>query len=225
MKILKLLVPLALIATACVSPPLYDSAIAHEGLSVGAGFAYQSAYRSGTEVNQGTAEGTFNGARPDFLIAYGVSNTFSIQGRFGMFVSPDLYWRGDDPDDESGAYHLPVPMSCVGLKLSTPAEKRFNTALRMDLDFPNIVSLTPMMGLSDERGHEFITMGLQTTYLFLPQTAFINVHPVKGLHVYAAADVLPCKLEVADLRFDGDDFFQSFCLGLAYTHHFGKREQ
>jgi hypothetical protein len=95
----------------------------------------------------------------------------------------------------------------------------------MDLDFPNIAVLSPMVGVSTQTGHEFLTVGVQTAYLLLPRTLFVNVHPFQGAHIYGGMDFLPLRLESGDLTLDGDSYFESFCIGIAYTHHFGKEEE
>jgi hypothetical protein len=209
--------------TACVSPPLYNTVATYEGLTFGAGVAYQSAYRSGYWEDGWSARGTFDGPRPDIIVGYGVSEAFSIEGRFGGIISSRLNWEDYDRED-SGEVHVPIPMVGVGLKISSPAENVVNTAIRMDLDFPNIAVLSPMVGVSTKTGYEFLTVGVQTAYLLLPRTLFVNIHPFKGVHIYGGADFLPLRIESGDLTLDGDSYFESFCIGIAYTHHFGKKE-
>lgn len=207
----------------CISPPLYNTVTSPEGLTFGAGVAYQSAYRSGYWEDGWAGRGTFDGARPDIVIGYGVSETFSVEGRFGGIISPHLYWEDYDRED-SGHVHVPIPMIGVGLKVSSPAENLVNTAIRMDLDFPNIAVLSPMVGVSTQTGHEFLTIGVQTAYLLLPRTLFVNIHPFKGAHIYGGMDFLPLRFESGDINLEGDSYFESFCVGIAYIHHFGKKE-
>lgn len=225
MKKAKWLIGLTLVSfIACVSPPLYNTVSTHEGLTFGAGMAYQSAYRSGSWEDGWSGRGTFDGVRPDIVIGYGVSETFSIEGRFGTIISPRLYWE-DYHGGDTGEVRFPLPMVGVGIKVSSPPEDKINTAIQMDLDFPNIATLTPMIGISTETGFEFLTVGVQTAYLFLPRTLFVNLHPFKGAHIYAGMDFLPLQFEIGDLTLDGDSYFESFCIGIAYTHHFVKKEE
>jgi len=220
MKMVRYLCLVLLVAAACISPPVYDTAIAHAGLSIGAGVGYQSASRAATWVGEGAADWSFVGVRPDFLMDYGVSKTFSMHARFGAFITPDIHWEGDEPDDDRGDISIPLPMIGVGFKFSSPpTDKVFNAAMGLDIDFPNIASLTPMIGFSTKTRHEFLTLGFQTTNLLLPQTVFMTIHPFKGAHIYGSADFFPFQQQIQDLIFDGDPVFGSFSVGLAYTHN------
>jgi len=218
--------------TACISPPIYNTATASEGLSVGAGVAYVSAERGfewsdvsvAGDSTQGRVECYLDGVRPDVTISYGVSPTFSVEGRFGALITTRTLWDGEDEDaDYNDSLRIPLPLVGVGFKFSTPGEKMVNFALRMDVDIPNIGVLTPMMGLSTKTGHEYLTFGVQTSMLLLPQTAFINIHPFKGAHIYGGIDFMGFNTEIQNYRLDGDPFFKSFTAGIGYAYNFGKK--
>lgn len=211
--------------TACVSPPMYNNVSTPEGLNLGVGVAYQSAYRSGSWEGAWAASGSFDGVRPDLIISYGVSETFSFEGRFGTVFSSDLHWEELDDTSNTGDMRVPVPMVGLGLKVSSPPDHTVNTALRIDLDFPNIATFTPMLGFSTKNGHEYLTVGVQTAYLLLPRTFFVNIHPYTGFHVYGGIDFLPLQYDFGDLTIDGDSYFESFCVGIAYIYNFRKKEE
>lgn len=231
MSKVKWLTILFLTLTACISPPLYNTAVTHEGMSVGVGIAYQTASRGGKWVDEDSDDqrsvyGEFTGFRPDFLISYGISPTFGVEGRFGMLISGDVMWDGADDDAEfDDSLRFPLPMVGVGLKLSTPGGKIVNFGLRMDIDFPNIAVFTPMMGFSTRRGHEFATLGFETSLLVIPQTAFINLHPFKGMHIYGAMDFLDFNNNIRNVYTEGDLRFKSFSAGIAYSYNFGKQQE
>lgn len=228
MKNMKWVALFLLISTACISPPLYNTAVTYEGMSIGAGVAYQTASRGGKWVDddsedQRSAYGEFTGVRPEFLISYGISPTFGVEGRFGMLISSAVRWDGADTGSVcDDSLRLPLPMAGIGLKLSTPGNKIVNFGLRMDLDFPNIVVFAPMMGISTRKGYEFATLGFETSLLVLPQALFINFHPVKGMHIYGALDFLDFNQNIRNVYTEGDLRFRSFSVGIAYNHNFGK---
>ncbi|MBN2379912.1 hypothetical protein JXM67_08950 [candidate division WOR-3 bacterium] len=221
-----------LATTACISPPMYNTATAPQGLSVGAGIAYQSAERGfewenvevAGDTTHGRVESYLNGVRPDIIISYGVSPTFSVEGRFGVLFSSFTRWEGEDEDsDYDDSLRIPVPIVGVGFKFSTPGDKMVNFALRMDVDVPNIGILTPMMGLSTKTGHEYLTFGVQTTMLLLPQTVFLNIHPFKGAYIYGGIDFLGFNAEIQNYRLDGSPTFKSFVAGIGYAYNFGEK--
>ncbi|MBD3285973.1 hypothetical protein GF359_05730 [candidate division WOR-3 bacterium] len=217
--------------TACISPPVYNTATSPQGLSVGAGVAYMSAERgfewsdveAAGDTTHGRVESYLTGVRPDVIISYGVTPTFSVEGRFGALFTSRTLWDGEDEDsDYNDSLRMPVPLVGVGFKFSTPGEKMVNFALRMDVDIPNVGALTPMMGLSTKSGHEYLTLGVQTSMVLLPQTAFINIHPFKGAHIYGAIDFIGFNAEIQNYRLDGSPMFKSFTAGIGYAYNFGK---
>ena len=229
MKYVKwMIASLAVSTLACISSPMMTSAVTPQGLSVGGSVVYQTASRGvrwqDDDGNYGAFEADLKGVRPDFLISYGISPTFGVEGHFGVLVSGVARWDGGDEDDAyDDSLVIPIPMAGLGFKLSTPGTKMFNAALRMDVDLPNIACFTPMMGLSTKSGHEFITAGVQTSLLLLPQTAFINIHPFKGAHIYGGVDFLKFTQEVYGYELLGNLAFQSFSVGIAYSYNFGKK--
>jgi len=226
-KFVKYLLLLGLPLTiGCISAPIYNTVNTPRGLSIGAGIAYQTGERSGEWVNAWKAQGSFNGFRPEFIISNGVSETFSFEGRFGGIVSPTISWQEtDDNDNDSARINFPIPMVGIGFKFATLEKRTVNSAIRIDLDFPNIASVTPMIGICTKTGYEVVTFGIQTTYLVIPRTLFVNLHPFAGAHIYAGVDFLPMEFEAGDLRFNGSPAFKGFCFGIAYAYNSGTKEE
>lgn len=181
--------------TGCVSP-IYDTARTQKGLTIGGGLAYHDAYH-----DEGNYAVEFSGIRPDISVGYGFTNWFSVVGRGG------LLFDFEDPNQS-------LPFLGAGLKFSTPWD-RLNLSSRVEFDLPKGLlnpllglSFTPMAGLSNKNGHEYLTFGLQTIFGIVPVTAFVNLHPFQGTHVFLGA-AGPSEGTIPEV-----------CLGLGYTHTF-----
>jgi len=184
---LSLMIISTAVVTGCVVP-IYDTARAQKGLTVGGGLAYHEAY------HEAEFDVKFSGIRPDVAVGYGFTNWFSVVGRGGLLF--DL----EDPDS-------PIPSIGAGVKFSTPWD-RFNLGIRAEFDLPRLYfSATPMMGLSNKKGRELLTVGLQTV-LYMPATFFVNIHPLPGTHVFAGAVWLE------------EGVIPEACIGLGYTYTF-----
>ena len=192
------LIPGFLLAAALVSctglSTIYDTAITHKGLTVGGGIGYHQ-YEVESSSRFIHIHDGMQGIRPDVAVSYALSNWFSVVGRAGVIIGTDI--PQGEPAQE--------PSFGVGLKFSTPW-KIFNLALRAEADYPRLVSLTPMMGFSTRKGHEIVTIGVQTAFGIAPTGAFVSLHPLRGSHLFAAFG-------------DGE-----FCLGLGYTYNFTRKE-
>lgn len=178
-------------STACFSP-IYDTAMTQEGVTVGGGIAYQ-------EVT-GIAF-----IRPDINVNYGFTNWFSVVGRAGCFM----------PIETVGYV---FPCAGLGIKLSTPGPRILNLALRVEADFPNIFALTSMMGIATNKGHEFLTAGIQVNPLIESGTLgfFINMHPFKGTHILVGSDFNPYYLS--------EPYYSTgFYAGIGCTYNLGKK--
>jgi hypothetical protein len=184
----------AVMSMSCVGlAPVYDTAITHPGFTVGAGIGIQ-------EYEQESSSGVIHihdglrGVRPDVVASWNLNNWFAMTGRAGVIIGKDI--PQGEPAQE--------PSFGLGLKFSTPW-KIFNLALRAEADYPRLFSLTPMMGFSTRKGHEIVTVGIQTAFGIAPTGGFISLHPLRGSHLFAA--------------FGPDEF----CFGLGYTYTFGKK--
>ncbi|MBN2379005.1 hypothetical protein JXM67_04300 [candidate division WOR-3 bacterium] len=175
--------------------PIYDTAITHEGLTVGGGVGY---HRYEVESSSGAIHihDGMEGVRPDLAASYAFTNWFSMTGRVGVIIGKDI------PQGEP----VQEPSFGLGVKFSTPW-KIFNISMRVEPDYPRLVSLTPMIGFSTRKGHEIVTLGLQTAFGIAPTGAFINLHPLSGTHLFAAVG-------------DGE-----VCFGLGYAYNFGRKER
>lgn len=181
--------------TGCIGlAPVYDTAITHPGFTVGAGIGVQ-------EYEQESSSGVIHihdglrGIRPDLVASWNLSNWLAMTGRAGVIIGEDI--PQGEPAQE--------PSFGLGLKFSTPW-KIFNLALRAEADYPRLFSLTPMMGFSTRKGHEIVTVGIQTAFGIAPTGGFISLHPLRGSHLFAA--------------FGPDEF----CFGLGYTYNFTRKE-
>lgn len=170
--------------------PIYDTAITHEGLIVGGGVGY---HRYEVQSSSGIVHihDGLEGVRPDLAVSYAFTNWFALTGRAGVILGKDI--PQGEPAQE--------PSFGLGVKFSTPW-KIFNIALRAEADYPRLGSLTPMIGLATRKGHEIVTLGIQTAFGVAPTGGFVNLHPLRGMHMFAALG-------------DGE-----VCLGLGYTHTF-----
>lgn len=175
--------------------PVYDTAITHEGFTIGGGIGVHQYERESSTGLFHIHDG-MRGVRPDLVASWNMNNWFAVTGRAGVIIGEDI------PQGEPAQQ----PFFGTGLKFSTPW-RIFNLALRAEADYPRLFSLTPMMGISTSKGHEIVTVGIQTMFAIAPTGAFVNIHPLRGLHMFAAA---------------GPD---EFCFGLGYTYNFGKKER
>lgn len=195
MKVVNWITLLALgVNVSCMGlAPIYDTAITHKGFSVGGGIGYHQYEVENSSrfihIHDGMA-----GIRPDVAVSYAFSNWFSLVGRAGVIIGTDI--PQGNPAQE--------PSFGLGLKFSTPWQI-FNLGLRAEADYPRLASLTPMMGFSTRKGHEIITLGIQTAFGIAPTGAFINLHPLRGSHLFAAF---------------GEN---EICLGIGYTYNFSKK--
>lgn len=188
-------------STACFSP-IYDTAMTHEGFTVGGGVAYQKVI----EIQWwGGSTTRIAFIRPEINVNYGFTNWFSVVGRAGCLILIDTVG------------YL-IPCAGLGIKLSTPGTHVFNLALRAEADYPNTFALTPMMGIATNKGHEFLTAGVQVTGCIALGTLgfFINMHPFKGAHILVGSDFSPFYLGDLGLA-------PGFYAGIGYTYNFGKK--
>ncbi|MBA7598220.1 hypothetical protein ES703_05231 [subsurface metagenome] len=192
MKVVKWITLLALgVNVSCMGlAPIYDTAITHKGLTVGGGIGYHQ-YEVESSSRFIHIHDGLKGIRPDLAIGYGFTNWFSVVGRAGVIIGTDI--PQGNPAQE--------PSFGLGLKFSTPWQI-FNLGLRAEADYPRLASLTPMMGFSTRKGHEIITLGIQTAFGIAPTGAFINLHPLRGSYLFVAF---------------GEN---EICLGLGYTYNF-----
>jgi len=193
-RLKKMTILCVLVGLGCTGlAPIYDTAITHEGFRIGTGVGY---HRYEVESSSATIHihDGLEGVRPDIELSWNMSNWFAMTGRAGVILGSDI--PSGDPAQE--------PSFGAGLKFSTPW-KIFNLAMRAEADYPRLFSLTPMIGLSTRKGHEIVTIGMQTAFGIAPAGVFVNLHPLRGSHLFAAFG----KGEV--------------CFGLGYTYHFGKR--
>lgn len=182
---------LAAVLASCTGlAPIYDTAITHKGFSVGGGIGYHQYEVEGSQGIFHVHDG-MEGIRPDIALSYAFSDWFSVVSRAGVIIGTDI--PQGNPAQE--------PSFGLGLKFSTPWQI-FNLGLRAEADWPRLASLTPMMGFSTRKGHEIITLGIQTAFGIAPTGAFINLHPLRGSHLFAAF---------------GDN---EICLGIGYTYNF-----
>lgn len=187
---------IAVMSLGCVGlAPVYDTAITHKGFTAGGGIGY---HQYEVESSSGIIHihDGLKGIRPDIALSYNLTNWFSLVGRAGMIIGTDI--PQGEPAQE--------PSFGLGLKFSTPW-KIFNLALRAEADYPRLASLTPMMGFSTRKGHEIVTVGIQTAFGIAPTGAFVSLHPLRGSHLFAAFG-------------DGE-----FCFGLGYTYNFSKKNK
>jgi hypothetical protein len=188
-----------LLAAALVSctglATIYDTAITHKGLTVGGGIGYHQ-YEVESSSGFIHVHDGMEGIRPDVAVSYAFSNWFSLVGRAGVIIGTDI--PQGEPAQE--------PSLGLGVKFSTPW-KIFNLALRAEADYPRLFSLTPMMGFSTRKGHEIVTLGIQTAFGIAPTGGFINLHPLRGSHLFAAF---------------GEN---EICIGLGYTYNFSKKNK
>lgn len=180
---------LSVCLTGCFSP-VYDTARTYTGLTVGGWVAYHD-----MNYTSGTPDFTAKGVRPDFCVGFAPVNWFSVVGHAGFLISADT--------SDGQAY----PFAGAGVKFSTPWDV-FNMGIRIEAEFPRIGSITPMIGFSIPKRWEIVTLGISTSYLIIPASAFINIHPFKGAHLFAGVS-LP----------DNDDA-PEVCLGIGYTYTF-----
>jgi len=182
---------LAAVLASCTGlATIYDTAITHKGLTVGGGIGYHQ-YEVESSSRFIHIHDGMQGIRPDIALSYGLTNWFSVVGRAGVIIGTDI--PQGNPAQE--------PSFDLGVKFSTPW-KIINLALRAEADWPRLASLTPMMGFSTRKGHEIITLGIQTAFGIAPTGAFINLHPLRGSHLFAAF---------------GEN---EICLGIGYTYNF-----
>ena len=175
--------------TGCFSP-VYDTARTTPGLTVGGGLAYHN-----INYTSGDIDWVVSGIRPDVCLSFAPVNWFSVVGHAGLLIGRDSL--------ESKTY----PFAGAGVKFSTPWEV-VNLALRAELEFPSIGALTPMIGFSIPKRWEILTFGIKTSYCLIPSTIFINIHPLKGTHLFAGF-ALP-----------GEGSTPEVCLGIGYTYTF-----
>jgi hypothetical protein len=175
--------------------PVYDTAITHPGFTVGGGVGYQ---RYEVESSSGIVyiHDGMEGVRPDLALGYAFTNWFALTGRAGVIIGKDI--PQGEPAQE--------PLLGLGVKFSTPW-KIFNLALRAEADYPRLFSLTPMIGFSTRKGHEIVTVGIQTAFGVAPTGGFVSLHPLRGSHLFAAFG-------------DGE-----VCFGLGYTYTFTRKER
>ncbi len=171
----------------CLSP-VYDTARIYKGLTVGAGLAYHDMSHTGGDIDF-----ISSGIRSDLCISYALMNWFGVVGHAGVLFDKS----------GGGAY----PFAGIGCKFST-VWNVVNLALRVELEFPRIASLTPMVGFSIPGAWEIATLGVSTSYLIIPATFFVNVHPLKGSHLFAG------------IALPDNDGTPEICLGIGYTYTF-----
>lgn len=189
-------------STACFSP-IYDTAMTQEGFTVGGGIAYQKVI--GIQWAEDTTGVAF--IRPDINVNYGFTNWFGVVGRAGCLI----------PIDTVGYL---IPCAGLGIKLSTPGPRILNLALRAEADFPIIYALTPMIGIATNKGHEFLTAGVQVNSSIKVGTLgfFVNMHPFKDAHILVGSDFSPFYLGDLGLT-------PGFFAGIGYTYNFGKKKE
>lgn len=214
-------------STACFSP-IYDTAMTQEGFTVGGGVAYQSGIEvSKNESWDDSTTARFAYIRPDINVNYGFNNWFSVVGRAGYLILIGTGWV------VTVAPHRPC--AGLGIKLSTPGPRILNLALRAEADYPYTFALTPMMGIATNKGHEFLTAGVQVTPSIMAGTLgfFINIHPFKDAHILVGSAFNPDPEYLYDLYHLifipwGYPYLRGgpwFNVGIGYTYNFGKKNE
>lgn len=175
--------------------PIYDTARTTPGLTIGGGVAYQHYPEvSARDVPR------FNGARGSLSLNYASTNWFSLLARTSLLLNLD---RARD--------ELIYPFGALGVKFSTVNEK-FNMALRIEAEYPRLITLTPMFGFGS-RNQEYLTIGFQTTS-YLPWSAHTIIHPFPNWHLFVGVGF------ASDFFYLGD-----ICVGLGYTWNLPKKEE
>jgi len=168
-------------------PPLYTTALTNTGFTVGAGIAYQTIGHSTLQLEIGENETIdsywggywYHRIRPGVNLTYGFTQWLAAVSRGGMLIDPT---SGDTR-----------PAGGIGMKFSTPWHKYFSASVSAEADYPNWFVATVMMGGVTAKGHELITLGYQfglsdyyNDSFASPGYFFLNLHPVKGMHIVAA---------------------------------------
>ncbi len=161
--------------TGCVTvPPLYETSTIRKGFTPQCGFSYEWADYKGDTLTY-----SYDFLRMDLLGSYGFTDRVSIDARLYGAVGKGRY--STPTEDGEIPYYFGV---FGGIRLSPFPSERIVPAIQVGIQtflFIPMMSSALLLGVKDEEGHEFLTLGIRTlSYLpeyVVPYAVCVSLHP------------------------------------------------